>query len=83
MAHAQEGFLGEIRMFAGNFAPLGWAFCEGQILSIAQNTALFAIIGARYGGDGRVNFALPDLKIHEETPVRYIICVQGLFPTRD
>ena len=60
-AKAQEGFIGEIRMFAGNFAPKDWAFCQGQILSIAQNTALFSILGTTYGGDGRVTFALPNL----------------------
>ncbi len=59
---AQQGFLGEIRMFAGNFAPRSWAFCEGQLLPIAQNTALFSILGTIYGGDGRTTFALPDLR---------------------
>ena len=59
---AQEPFLGEIKMFAGNFAPRGWAFCDGQILSIAQNTALFSLLGTTYGGDGRTTFALPDLR---------------------
>jgi microcystin-dependent protein len=59
---AQEGFIGEIRMFAGNFAPRSWALCEGQLLSIAQNTALFSILGTIYGGDGRTTFALPDLR---------------------
>ena len=63
-ANAQqvETFLGEIRMFAGNFAPYGWAFCQGQILPIAQNTALFSLLGTTYGGDGRTTFALPDLR---------------------
>lgn len=55
-------FIGQIRMFAGNFAPRGHAFCNGQILSIAQNTALFSILGTTYGGNGTVNFALPDLR---------------------
>lgn len=54
--------IGEIRMFAGNFAPRGWAFCQGQILSIAQNTALFSILGTTYGGNGQTTFALPDLR---------------------
>ncbi|AUS07364.1 phage tail protein [Tamlana carrageenivorans] len=58
----QEGFIGEVKMFAGSFAPRNWAFCDGQLLSIAQNTALFAIIGTTYGGDGRTTFALPDLR---------------------
>lgn len=59
---AQDGFIGEIRMFAGNFAPRGWAFCNGQLLPISQNAALFSILGTTYGGDGRTTFALPDLR---------------------
>lgn len=59
---AQEGFIGEVKLFAGNFAPRGWAFCDGQLLPISQNTALFSIIGTIYGGDGRTTFALPDLR---------------------
>lgn len=55
-------FLGEIRMFAGNFAPRGWAFCNGQLLAISQNTALFSILGTTYGGNGQTTFALPDLR---------------------
>ncbi|HYV48346.1 MAG TPA: tail fiber protein [Myxococcaceae bacterium] len=55
-----EPFLGEIRMFGGNFAPRGWAFCNGQIMSIAQNTALFSLLGTTYGGDGVQTFALPN-----------------------
>ena len=57
-----EPFLAEIRIFAGNFAPRGWAFCDGQLLPIAQNTALFSLIGTTYGGDGRTTVALPDLQ---------------------
>ena len=55
-------FLGEVQIFAGNFAPRGWAFCDGQLLPIAQNTALFSLLGTTYGGDGRTTFALPDLR---------------------
>lgn len=55
-------FLGEIRMFGGNFAIKNWAFCNGQLMSIAQNQALFALIGTTYGGDGVQTFALPDLR---------------------
>lgn len=55
-------FLGEIRMFSGNFAPKDWALCDGQLLSIAQNTALFALLGTTYGGNGTTNFALPNLQ---------------------
>src|SRR5687767_11620624 len=55
-------FIGTVVLFAGNFAPRGWAFCAGQILSIAQNTALFSILGTTYGGNGQTTFALPDLR---------------------
>ena len=57
-----EPFIGEISMFGGNFAPRGWALCNGQLLSIASNTALFSILGTTYGGDGRTTFGLPDLR---------------------
>lgn len=57
-----DPYVGEIRMFAGNFAPLGWAFCDGQLVSIADNDVLFALIGTTYGGDGQVTFALPDMR---------------------
>lgn len=57
-----DPFIGEIVMFAGNFAPRNWAFCDGQLLSIASNQALFSILGTTYGGDGRTTFALPDLR---------------------
>src|SRR3978361_2200002 len=57
-----DPFLAEIRMFAGNFPPYGWALCNGQLMSISQNTALFALVGTTYGGDGRVTFGLPDLQ---------------------
>ena len=57
-----EEFIGVIKIFAGNFAPRGWAFCNGQLVSINQNQALFAILGTTYGGDGRTTFALPDLR---------------------
>jgi microcystin-dependent protein len=57
-----EPMIGEIRMFGGNFAPRNWAFCEGQLLPISQNEALFSILGTTYGGDGRTTFALPDLR---------------------
>ncbi|MAE65355.1 MAG: phage tail protein [Phycisphaeraceae bacterium] len=57
-----DPFVGEIRMFAGNFAPRSWAFCDGQLLSINQNDALFSLLGTIYGGDGRTTFGLPDLR---------------------
>jgi microcystin-dependent protein len=57
-----EPFIGQIMMFAGNFEPRGWAFCNGQLLPISQNTALFSILGTTYGGNGQTTFALPDLR---------------------
>lgn len=57
-----DPFLGEIRMFGGNFAPVGWAMCDGQILGIQQNAALYAILGTTYGGNGQSTFGLPDLR---------------------
>ena len=66
-----EPFIGQVIMFAGNFAPRGWAFCDGQLLQISSNSALFSILGTTYGGDGRTTFGLPDLRgrapIHEGT----------------
>ncbi|MEO0469051.1 MAG: tail fiber protein [Bacteroidota bacterium] len=57
-----EGFIGEIRLFGGTFAPTNWAFCDGTLLQVSQNDALFSILGTIYGGDGRTTFALPDLR---------------------
>lgn len=57
-----QPYVGEIRMFAGNFAPAGWMFCEGQLLPISENETLFQLIGTTYGGDGQSTFALPDLQ---------------------
>jgi microcystin-dependent protein len=57
-----QPYVGEIRIFAGNFAPAGWMFCEGQLLPISENETLFALIGTTYGGDGESTFALPDLR---------------------
>ena len=66
-----QPFIGEIRMFAGNFAPAGWMFCDGQLLPISENETLFNLIGTTYGGDGQSTFQLPDLRgrfpIHEGT----------------
>ncbi len=69
-----EPFLGEIRLFAGNFAPLNWSFCDGRLLLITDNDALFNLIGTIYGGDGIATFALPDLR--SRVPVH-----QGTAPT--
>lgn len=57
-----DPYIGEVRAFGFNFAPVGWAFCDGQLMSISQNTALFSILGTTYGGDGVSNFALPNLQ---------------------
>jgi microcystin-dependent protein len=57
-----DPFIGEVRIFAGNFAPMGWATCDGQILHISQNTALYSLLGFTYGGDGKSTFALPNLQ---------------------
>jgi len=66
-----EPFVGEIRMFGGNFAPVGWMFCEGQLLPVSSYDALFSLLGTTYGGDGRLTFALPDLRgrlpVHQGT----------------
>ena len=59
---AQDAYIGEVKLFAGNFAPRGWAFCDGQILPIDGNQALFSILGNSYGGDGRTTFGLPDMR---------------------
>ena len=76
--------LGEITIFAGNFAPRGWAFCEGQLMPINENQSLYSVIGITYGGDERVNFALPDLREAEKSlnGARYIISINGLYPSR-
>ncbi|OXM86652.1 phage tail protein [Paenibacillus rigui] len=57
-----DPYVGEIRLFSGNFAPIGWALCDGHLLPIQSYTALFSVIGATYGGDGKTNFAVPDLR---------------------
>ena len=77
-------FVAEIRMFACNFAPTGWAQCNGQLLPISQNTALFSLLGTTYGGDGKSTFALPTLDPLPAKPgtLQYCIAVQGNFPER-
>lgn len=64
-----EPFLGEIQLFAGNFAPRGYMYCNGQLLPISQNSALFSLLGTEYGGDGRTTFGLPDLR--GRVPINY------------
>jgi len=83
-----DPFTGEIRAFGFNFAPRGWAQCDGQLMQISQNQALFALIGTTYGGDGRATFALPDLRTSgipagPGITVSYCIALQGIFPTRE
>ena len=76
-------FIGEIRIFGGNFAPTGWAFCDGRLLSIAEYDTLFTLIGTTYGGDGQQTFALPDLRgrlpLHQgvDGGTPYVIGAQG------
>ena len=76
-----QPYIGEIRMFAGNFAPAGWAFCDGQLLPISENDALFVLIGTTYGGDGQETFALPSLSsrvpIHAGTGSEGITYILG------
>ena len=64
-----EPYIGEIRMFGGNFAPVGWALCDGSLMQVSENEALFSVLGTIYGGDGRTTFALPDLR--GRVPIHY------------
>ena len=78
-----EPFLGQIQLLPYNFAPNGWAFCEGQLLAISQNSALFSLIGTFYGGDGVSTFGLPNLKGKEPDPnMHYCIALNGIYPSR-
>ncbi|MFZ2968262.1 MAG: tail fiber protein [Sulfuricurvum sp.] len=82
-----EGYVGEVRMFAGTYAPVNWALCNGQLLSIMQYQALYSILGMSYGGDAHTTFGLPNLAGHPVVgsghPINYIICLNGNYPTRD
>jgi len=80
-----DDFIGEVTVFAGNFAPRNHAFCEGQILKISGNEALYSLLGNKYGGDGRTSFALPNLAEAEKAlnGARYIIALQGIYPARN
>jgi microcystin-dependent protein len=84
-----DGYYGEIKLFGGNFAPEYWKFCDGALLQIGANSALFSLIGTTYGGDGIRTFALPDLRDREpvqkesgRSGPRHIICVEGIYPPR-
>ena len=81
----QDDYVGEITIFAGNFAPRLHAFCEGQVLAISGNEALYSLLGTTYGGDGRTTFGLPNLKKAEKSlnGARYIIALQGIYPSRN
>ena len=74
-------YLGEIILVAFSYAPKGWLKCQGQYLQIAQNSALFSLLGTTYGGDGMSTFRLPT--ITAPTDMNYIICIQGSFPSHD
>ena len=80
-----EPFLGEVRAFAFNYQPEGWLLCDGQLLPISHNTPLFALLGSRYGGDGKTSFSLPNIAALESASdegLAYYIAVQGIFPPR-
>ena len=97
-AYAQECMLGEVRLFGGNFTPLGYAKADGQLLSIEGNDALFSLFGTMYGGDDRTTFGLPDMRnlypvinaqrsnnnsgMTSSDGPNYIICIDGLYPSR-
>ena len=75
-----EPFIGQIMMVGFNFPPRGWALCDGATLPIAQNTALFSLLGTTYGGDGRSTFALP--KFPQPHGLRYCVAMTGIYPSR-
>ena len=78
-----DEYLGIVKLFAGNFAPQGWLLCDGQLLEINSNQALFSIVGTQFGGDGQTTFGLPNLSKTVPAPnLIYIICVQGIYPSR-
>jgi microcystin-dependent protein len=87
-ASAQEAFVGEVRLVAFNFVPVGWLECNGQELAINKYQALFALLGPTFGGNGQTTFKLPDMRAglkfgDKVLPLKYIICEQGIFPQRD
>lgn len=81
-------YLGEIGLFAINYQPKGWVLCDGSLLSVSSNQALFALLGNRFGGDGRTSFAIPDLRTSmfgnsPDFKIEYYICINGIFPQRE
>lgn len=78
-----EAYLGTVQLFALSFTPTGWLACDGTMLPIMQNQALYALLGITFGGDGQSTFALPDLRGKEPAPgLHYAVCAQGIFPSR-
>lgn len=77
-----DAYMGTILLFAPGFEPPHWMFCDGRLLDISQNTALFALLGTLYGGNGTTNFALPNLNTDASNAAKYIICTSGIFPPR-
>ena len=78
-----EPFLAEIRILSFNFPPRGWAACNGQILPINQNQALFSLLGTTYGGNGQTTFALPDLRDAAPNGLTYVVCTLGIVPSQN
>jgi len=79
-----EAFIGSILLVGFNYAPMGWALCNGQTLPINQNQALFSVLGTTYGGDGMTSFVLPNLNAGTlQTGLNYIICINGIYPSRE
>ncbi len=78
-----EAFIGQVQLFPYDYIPSGWLACEGQLLNISQNQALFAVVGPKFGGDGRTTFSLPDLRGKEPIPgMRYFIALSGFWPSQ-
>jgi len=82
-SHQMDPFLGEIIMFGGNFAPRGWAFCDGALMPINENQSLYSLLGTTYGGDGRRTFGLPDLTGKLDGKVKFLIATRGIYPSRN
>ena len=78
-----EAFIGTMLLVGFNYAPQGWSICDGSMMAIRDNTPLFALIGTTYGGDGKTTFGLPDLRKQVPGGIgHYLICVNGIFPSR-
>ena len=79
-----DWYMGQIHLFPYTYAPSGWARCEGQIMKIAENQALYSLLGTYFGGNGTTTYALPDLRGKEPVPnLHYCIALAGIYPTRD